>query len=49
MAKKSATKIIPGYEMLLYQAMEQFRLFVGITPDTKRISLVRKWLLGKLQ
>lgn len=49
MAKKNDTKIIPGYEMLLYQAMEQFRLFTEIQVDTKRISLVRKWLLNKLK
>jgi shikimate dehydrogenase len=49
MAKKSGTHIIPGYEMLLYQAMEQFRLFTQIQVDTKRISLVRKWLLRNLK
>lgn len=49
MAKKSKTYIIPGYEMLLYQAMEQFRLFTGVQVDTKRISLVRKWLQQKLK
>ncbi len=49
MAKKSRTHIIPGYEMLLHQAMEQFRLFTGVQVDTKRISLVRKWLLSNLK
>ncbi|MBP9885674.1 MAG: shikimate dehydrogenase [Leptospiraceae bacterium] len=48
MAKKNGAKIIPGYEMLLYQAMEQFRLFTGVQVDNKNISLVRKWLLEKL-
>ncbi|HMV43609.1 MAG TPA: shikimate dehydrogenase [Leptospiraceae bacterium] len=49
LAKKKKVKIIPGYEMLLYQAMEQFRLFTGIRVDNKRISLVRKWLLKNLK
>ena len=49
MAKKNGAKIIPGYEMLLYQAMEQFRLFAQIQVDNKRISLVRKWIFGKLK
>lgn len=49
MAKKNGAKIIPGYEMLLYQAMEQFRLFAQIQVDNKRISIVRKWLLKKLR
>ncbi len=49
MAKKNGAKIIPGYEMLLYQAMEQFRLFAKIQVDNKRISLVRKWIFGKLK
>lgn len=49
MAKKNGSKIIPGYEMLLYQAMEQFRLFTEVQVDNKRISLVRKWILQKLK
>lgn len=49
MAKKNGARIIPGYEMLLYQAMEQFRLFTLIQVDNKRISQVRKWLLAKLK
>jgi shikimate dehydrogenase len=49
MAKKQGAKIIPGYEMLLFQAMEQFRLFTQVRVDKKRISLVRKWLLEKLK
>lgn len=49
MAKQNGTKIIPGYEMLLYQAMEQFRLFSQIQVDNQRISLVRKWILQKLK
>ena len=49
MAKKNSARIIPGYEMLLYQAMEQFRLFTTVQVDNKRISLVRKWLLKSLQ
>jgi len=48
MAKKNGARIIPGYEMLLYQAMEQFRLFTTIQVDNKHISLVRKWLLKSL-
>ena len=45
---KAGAKIIPGYEMLLYQAMEQFKLFSGITPASKHINQVRKLLEAKL-
>ena len=45
---KAGAKIIPGYEMLLYQAMEQFKLFSGITPSSKHINQVRKLLEAKL-
>ena len=45
---KAGAKIIPGYEMLIYQAMEQFKLFSGITPASKHINQVRKLLESKL-
>lgn len=45
---KSGAKVIPGYEMLLYQAMEQFRLFTGITPSTRHVNQIRKMLQSKL-
>jgi len=45
---KAGAKIIPGYEMLLFQAMEQFKLFTGITPASKHINQVRKLLESKL-
>jgi shikimate dehydrogenase len=45
---KAGAKIIPGYEMLLYQAMEQFKLFSGITPASKHVNQVRKLLESKL-
>jgi shikimate dehydrogenase len=45
---KAGAKIIPGYEMLLYQAMEQFKLFSGITPVSKHVNQVRKLLESKL-
>lgn len=43
-AQKVGAKIIPGYEMFLYQAMEQFKLFTGITVSSKNISIVKKLL-----
>lgn len=48
MAEKVGARIVPGYEMLLYQALEQFRLFTGITPSNKHIHHVRKLLSDKL-
>jgi shikimate dehydrogenase len=45
---KAGAKVIPGYEMLLYQAMEQFKLFSGISPSTKHINQIRKLLESKL-
>ena len=45
---KAGAKIIPGYEMLLYQAMEQFKIFTGITPASKHINQIRKLLEFKL-
>jgi shikimate dehydrogenase len=45
---KAGAKIIPGYEMLLYQAMEQFKLFSGIIPSSKHVNQVRKLLESKL-
>lgn len=47
-ALKAGAKVIPGYEMLLYQAMEQFKLFTGVTPNSRNISLIRKLLEKKL-
>lgn len=43
-ASQRGSKIIPGYEMLLYQGMEQFYRFTGIQPDRQAVSLVRDWL-----
>jgi shikimate dehydrogenase len=48
-AMKAGSKIIPGYEMLLYQAMEQFKLFTGITVSPRNIKLIRKLLEEKLR
>lgn len=42
MGMKSGAKIIPGYEMLIRQAMLQFELFTNITPTEKQIKVVRK-------
>lgn len=47
-AKREGTKIIPGYEMLIYQAMEQFFLFTGIRVNEKQIEKVRNWVIKKL-
>ncbi|MCB1141211.1 MAG: shikimate dehydrogenase [Leptospiraceae bacterium] len=47
-AIKNGAKVIPGYEMLLYQAMEQFRLFSGITPSSRHVNQIRKLLQTKL-
>ncbi len=47
-AKSKGTKIIPGYEMLIYQAMEQFFLFTGIRVNEKQIEKVRNWVVKKL-
>lgn len=44
LAMKVGSKIIPGYEMLLYQAIEQFKLFSGITPSSRHVNQVRKLL-----
>lgn len=43
-AQKVGAKIIPGYEMFLYQAMEQFKIFTGITVSQKNIGIVKKLL-----
>lgn len=48
MAKSNGSKIIPGYEMLIYQAMEQFFLFTGIRVNEKQIEKVRNWIIKKL-
>ncbi|TGN01474.1 shikimate dehydrogenase [Leptospira yasudae] len=43
-AKKNGAKIIPGSEMLLYQAMKQFELFTGISPNTEDVIKTRERL-----
>ncbi|MBM9579162.1 shikimate dehydrogenase [Leptospira sp. 201903070] len=43
-ARKKGAKIIPGSEMLLYQAMKQFELFTGVTPDLVDIQKTRERL-----
>ncbi|MCX7997496.1 MAG: shikimate dehydrogenase [Leptospiraceae bacterium] len=48
-AQKVGAKVIPGYEMFLYQAMEQFKLFTGIVVSPKNIGVVRKLLEETLQ
>lgn len=47
-ALKNKSIWIPGYEMLLYQAMLQFELFTGIKPEEERVEKVRRWLIGIL-
>lgn len=47
-AKKTGSLIIPGYDMLLYQAMEQFQIFTGVQVGTKQIAMVRKLLTQSL-
>jgi shikimate dehydrogenase len=48
LAKLKGCKIIPGYEMLIYQAMEQFFIFTEIKVTEKQIEKVRNWVLKKL-
>lgn len=48
-ATNQGAKMIPGYEMLLYQAMEQFALFTGIVPTTEDVNLIRSLLVEKLK
>lgn len=43
-AKNAGAKIIPGSEMLLYQAMKQFELFTGVIPDSNDIEKTRERL-----
>lgn len=43
-AKKAGAKIIPGSEMLLHQAMKQFELFTGISPNSNDILKTRERL-----
>ncbi|MBE8363908.1 shikimate dehydrogenase [Leptospira borgpetersenii] len=43
-AKKAGAKIIPGSEMLLHQAMKQFELFTGISPNAIDILKTRERL-----
>jgi shikimate dehydrogenase len=47
-AKKAGSKIIPGYDMLLYQAMEQFKIFTGNTVLSKHVNHVRKLITNSL-
>lgn len=47
-AKKAGAKIIPGSEMLLYQAMKQFELFTGISPNADDILKTRERLFQTL-
>jgi shikimate dehydrogenase len=44
MGQKVGAKVILGYEMFLYQAIEQFRFFTGISVSQKNIIAVRKLL-----
>ncbi|MCE9501552.1 MAG: shikimate dehydrogenase, partial [Leptospira sp.] len=48
-AKKAGSVIIPGYEMLIHQAMKQFFLFTGIKVNRKYIVRVRKKILKALK
>ncbi|AOP35214.1 shikimate dehydrogenase [Leptospira tipperaryensis] len=43
-AQNAGAKIIPGSEMLLYQAMKQFELFTGVIPDSTDIQKTRERL-----
>ncbi|XDD50825.1 shikimate dehydrogenase [Leptospira sp. WS92.C1] len=43
-AQKAGCKIIPGSEMLLFQAMKQFELFTGVIPDRNDIIKTRERL-----
>ncbi|PJZ67933.1 shikimate dehydrogenase [Leptospira wolffii] len=47
-AKKKGASVIPGTEMLLYQAVEQFRLFTGIRLEADLVGKGRKRLLQAL-
>lgn len=47
-AQKKGSKIIPGSEMLLYQAMKQFELFTGISPNAEDIIKTRERLAQAL-
>ncbi|PJZ68739.1 shikimate dehydrogenase [Leptospira perolatii] len=47
-AEKSEARIILGSEMLLYQAVEQFKLFTGITLSESNIEAGRKRLVAAL-
>lgn len=43
-ARKKGSTIIPGSEMLLYQAMKQFELFTGVSPNAEDIIKTRERL-----
>ncbi len=47
-AKEKGASIIPGTEMLLYQAVEQFRLFTGVQLSPDLIDKGRRRLLTSL-
>ncbi|TGK32432.1 shikimate dehydrogenase [Leptospira gomenensis] len=47
-AQESGCRIIPGSEMLLFQAMKQFELFTGTIPDERDILNTRKRLAQAL-
>ena len=47
-AKKKGAKVLPGTEMLLYQAVEQFRLFTGVSLSPELIEKGRYRLLKAL-
>ncbi|TGJ98696.1 shikimate dehydrogenase [Leptospira langatensis] len=47
-AKKKGAKIVPGTEMLLYQAVEQFKLFTGVSLKPELIQKGRERLLKSL-
>ncbi|MGJ4745114.1 shikimate dehydrogenase [Leptospira sp. SA-E8] len=47
-AKKKGAKVVPGTEMLLYQAVEQFRLFTGESLSSDLIEKGRSRLLKAL-
>ncbi|TGK22343.1 shikimate dehydrogenase [Leptospira fluminis] len=48
-ARSSGATIIPGTEMLLYQAVEQFRLFTGIPLGAEHVERGRQRLLSALK
>ncbi len=49
LAKKFRIPTIPGIDMLLYQGIEQFRIFTGMYPTKNSILKVRKFLFSELR